>query len=216
MVFQRQQQRRLCFDAAAACCAVIFFLYHSKLLLGQLLILLLLLAVSQHTGRFSHDSCADRIIQVCNKLLVRCTHDLLSALHRIVKRQPVAKVEYISPAMVVPIHFRDVVHPRFHAHKLIFQNALVPVKQIQIPRNDARRIAPDTRCILDAARRHHVRHLSAEHALLFCHVVQVFCIECIRIFEIHRRRREHLRITRPSHALITLRAVGRNIHKIAL
>ena len=130
MVFQRQQQRRLCFDAAAACCAVIFFLYHSKLLLGQLLILLLLLAVSQHTGRFCHDSCADRIIQVCNKLLVRCTHDLLSALHRIVKRQPVAKVEYISPAMVVPIHFRDVVHPRFHAHKLIFQNALVPIKQI--------------------------------------------------------------------------------------
>ena len=118
--------------------------------------------------------------------------------------------------MVIPIHFRDVLHPRFHARKLIFQNALVPVKQIQIPRNDARRIAPDTRCILDAARRHHVRHLSAEHALLFCHVVQVFCIECIRIFEIHRRRREHLCITRPSHALITLRAVGRNIYKIAL
>ena len=216
MVFQRQQQRRLCFDAAAACCAVIFFLYHGKLLLGQLLILLLLLAVSQHTGRFCHDSCADRIIQVCNKLLVRCTHDLLRSLYRIVQCQPVAEVENIPPAVVIPIHFRDVIHPRFHAHKLIFQNALIPVKQIQIPRNDARRIAPDTCRVFHAARRHHMRNLSTKHALLFCHVVQVFCIECIRIFEIHCRRREHLCITRPSHALITLRAVGRNIHKIAL
>ena len=126
------QQRRLCLMQRPAVCAVIFFLPPPlDCSIGQLLMLLLLLAVSQHPLAFFFflRFCTDRIIRVCNKLLVRCTHDLLRSLYRIVQCQPVAEVENRSPAMVIPIHFRDV-STHDSCSQTDLQNALVPVKQI--------------------------------------------------------------------------------------
>ena len=177
---------------------------------------LFFLPVSKHPCRLRHQSGAHRIVEIGDKALVRSTQHLLRTALRMVQRQPVAEVEHLPPAVVVPVHPADIVHPASHTLKLLLQNAFISEEQIQIPGNDAGRVAPHAGRIFHPAGRHHMRHPAVQGMLLLPHIVQILRIERVRIRQIHSRRREYLGISRPAHAFVPLRTVGGHIHEIIL
>ena len=65
-----------------------------------------------------------------------------------------------------------------------------------------------------AAHRCNLRVL-AFRCLQITHRLQVPLIEFLQAAVVERRMAENMRIARPAHALISLRAVGRNVDKVA-
>ena len=109
------------------------------------------------------------------------------------------------------------VYPVLHALELAFQDFLVTVMQVAIPRDHRGRLAPGRTAALDhAAHRHHMRNRALQLALLIGQVAPVFAVKSVGIHIKGRRAGERLSVARPPHALVTLRAVGRHIDKVAL
>ena len=125
-------------------------------------------------------------------------------------------MEYIAPSVIRSVHLTDIVNPAFHTLKLVFQNALIPIEQIQIPWNDAGRIAPYTRCAFHTAGRNNIRYFSAKNTLFFRHIIEIFCIKCVGIFQVCRGRGEYLRVSGPAHPFVSLRAIRRYVQEIPL
>ena len=125
-------------------------------------------------------------------------------------------MKYITPAVVAAVHFFQIIHPCLHALKLVAENVLVPVEAVKVPRDDAGRITPHAGTVLHPAGGNHVGHLAVQSQLLLVHIVEVFCVEAVGILQIRCRWAENLGIPRPSHPLVTLRAVGGHVQKIPL
>ena len=91
---------------------------------------------------------------------------------------------------------------------------------VELPRADSRGVSP-RRARLDVltVRLEHIRHdhrYRAALALICLHVFEPLGVELLRVELIAGRVDEHLRVSGPAKTLVALRAVGRNIHKIAL
>ena len=124
-------------------------------------------------------------------------------------------MEYVSPAVICAIHFTNIIDPALHAFELIREYMRIAIEQIEIPRDDAGRIAPHAGTPFYAAGRNDMWYHSAQSLLFLRHIVQILCVKRPGIRKIGRSGRENLCISGPAHSFIPLRTIRRNINKIA-
>ena len=140
--------------------------------------------------------------------------------------QPVAKLKVLAPDAVRVGPAVHIVHPARHAVVLLFQQARVAIAQVDRPRADHRCIAPHRRAaapehtgfalpVLGRRLRDEMGH-AAVGLLVGAQVAQPLGVERRHVHVVARRSGKHLRVGRPSQALVALRAVGRHVHKVAL
>ena len=126
-------------------------------------------------------------------------------------------MEVAGVAVILSVGPLDPVHPGLHTGHAVSEDVDVPAEFIQRPGNNGRRVAPDAGAgCRHVKSRHDVRHIALPHLLLRVHVKKELVVEGIGIRIEAGRRNKDLRIRRPAHALIALRAVGRHIDEIAL
>ena len=178
------------------------------------LIFLCFLSIFQPFGRFRQ-----QLYRVCIKrrgnIVGRCSADP-SALP-IIESQPIAKLftgipeEWIFP---LPLY---ILHPSLHAVVLFFQHPLISIAQEKRPRADHSGISPRRRASIG-----HLPYIRDNICytilirLIGSQIPQPFAEKQHRVHIEARCADKHLRIARPSVAFVALRAVRRNIHKIAL
>ena len=136
-----------------------------------------------------------------------------------VQRQPIGKVESRLPQAMVARLVIDAVnplHPHLHIVVLLAQQSGIAEELIHRPGDDAARVRPGAgRGALHAKGGHHVRHAAAALALLKGHIAHELGVEGRAAHLVAGGGAEHLRVARPAHALVALRAIGGHIHKVA-
>src|ERR1035437_6272429 len=123
------------------------------------------------------------------------------------------------PDVVVARPLSLVFDPLFHGAILVLKYSFIAVTQVHRPRYNYSRIGPRRRPAGGSAGpaeniRNNVRN-AARLELIARHIFEPFCIERRDVHIKLSRRGKRLGITGPSHALIALRAVGRNIKEIS-
>ena len=131
--------------------------------------------------------------------------------------EPVAVMVTVVPQIAsVLASAHHVVHPTFHAIVLLFKHADVAEGHVVIPRNDGGRIRPTGSCrtiITMIGVGNDSRH-STISPLIGSQVCQPFVEEVVHSSQERSCAEEHLCVARPSQTLVTLRAIGRHIHKV--
>ena len=101
---------------------------------------------------------------------------------------------------------------------MLFEQFLVSVRNVKLPRNYARGVTPSGRntgnTVLASARNN--THYSTVFVLLDGNVSKPFGEEFLGIVVYGCGAAKHLRIPRPTHTLVTLRTVGWNVKEVAL
>src|ERR1700730_734758 len=136
------------------------------------------------------------------------------------KCQPVAEMKVAIPDVIIAGALALVFHPLRHALILRFEDTLVTIAQVHIPGNDHGDITPGS----GAAGRfswtaQHVRHDKWNAAVLKLiegHVFQPLRKERGHVHVEGRSARKDLSVAGPAKTLVTLRAIRRDVEKVAL
>ena len=205
---------------------------------GKIAVIGRILALIQRGSRLCGQRDGIIVVAACDQIRIRRAK--AAVLVEIVQRQPVGKMEAVRPEITVSaalhVHPSDIVRPALHVLVLGFQQHFVAEGHVDRPRNDRRRVRPRAGAVIfihgyivrlrsellhDAVNlaqniRHHERHGAAQRPLLQLHVVEILRVERRRIKIEAGRRGKDLRVSRPAHALVALRAVGRHIKEVSL
>ncbi len=125
-------------------------------------------------------------------------------------------MELPPPAVILPVHRPDMLHPALHAVKLSGQDGFVPVKLVQRPGDDAGGVPPGGGAVPLAEGGNHVGHGPAVGPLFQGQVVEVLGVKGIAVPLIAGGGGEHLGVPRPAHALVPLGAVSGHVDEIPL
>lgn len=111
----------------------------------------------------------------------------------------------------------DEIDPGAHACELLLEDGAVAVELVHGPGQDGGHVAPDARArALHVSGRDDKWHHPAARGLFLRQVVAVLGEERGRVEVKARRPTEDHRVARPAEALVTLRAVGRDVDKVTL
>ena len=108
-----------------------------------------------------------------------------------------------------------VVHEPPHHVVVLFEHPCVPRAQIDLPGDDGRCVGPAAARVLATVVRHDERN-AAILELVLSRALQPTCPEGMNIRIEDGSWREDLRIARPAHPLIALRAVRRDVEEVAV
>ena len=154
----------------------------------------------------------------------------IEAGFRAVQCEPIGKVELNArPQACCAVRFVvavDPICPQLHALEAVFEHADVARCNVGFPRDDGCGVCPAAVtaavcehrvCFARLAadeQRGDIRHLAVEALLFLQKVSDILRIERAAIHVVVRRGAERLRVARPAHALVALRAVGRHVEEV--
>ena len=135
-------------------------------------------------------------------------------------REPISKAELRLPQAAAVILRAKGFDIGLHAGIMGFEYRFVATEQITCPGNDGGGIRPGgggqhIPGIADEIGHHHRNH-TAGKLLFLLHVEQVLAVEGIGVHVERGGGTKYLRVTRPTHAFVTLRAIRGHIEEIAL
>ena len=109
----------------------------------------------------------------------------------------------------------NIINPRLHTIPLLLQNRLIAIGHIVLPRDNGSGIGPaNTTCTYQAIEiGDNIGHTTIL-GLIQRQILEPLTEEVLHVAVERCRAEEHLRITRPSQTLISLRAVGRHIQEV--
>ena len=171
--------------------------------------------LAQQSGGLGYDQGAVAIIHIGNEALVRAAAAFVRFAGRIVQRQPVAVLVRLPPAVIVAVRPANGVYPGLHVLVALLKDGGVAEVEIQIPWDDAGRVAPCGNALtMIAEGRNDLGDNTARRPLFHGDIRQVFAVKGVYIAQIACRGGEHLRVARPTQPFIPLGTVGGHIQKI--
>ena len=215
MMPQGQQVSCLCIRNAPAVCGIIFSHDIGTDLRRPCRVFLFFRSFAQHSRSLCHKFRTVHVIDRSNESVLGSAFYAVHAPDA-VKGEPIAVMETVPPAVIVPVNGGNIVHPVLHALELLGQNLLIPVGFIQMPGNDRCCVAPGAGTAVQPEGGNHIRNHSARPRLLTGHIMEEFSVKCVGVRHQNGSRREDLGVSRPSHPLIPLGAVGRHVDEVVL